>query len=519
MPPISTALSLAIRTRLLGYKIVPGDFAEESENLPMRVIILAEVNSNKQDVDAIGFDFNVPIEITTLPQAGKLFGYGSPVDMMMRIMRPKSGTGLGAIPTFVIPLAEPDGATAKTYEIEVTGTATKNYTHKVYIAGRDGIDGKFYNVNIVKDDTADDIAAKIEDTVNNVLNCPFTAAAPDASEPESNICTLTSKWKGATANDLVVEMYANGDDAGISYVITSPSDGAGVPDIADALAAIGNEWFTIGINSLGTDTSVMSALEQFNGKPSTDGGEPSGKYAGEVMRPCVWFTGTTVDNPSTISDARADSEVTIALCPAPLSDGHPFEAAANFCVLFAPKMQDKPHLDICGQSLPDMPIPLDKNIGSMADWETRQSYVLKGCSTVSLVAEKYMVEDFVTTYHKEGEDPLQFSIVRNLVGVDLNVYWTYYQKEQLHVVDHVICNDADKVSADKIVKPKMWKAVLNKMFVELTDRALIAEPEFSQANLQVQKSSTNPNRFETRFKYKRTATVKQSSTDAIAGFN
>ena len=55
-------------------------------------------------------------------------------------------------------------------------------------------------------------------------------------------------------------------------------------------------------------------------------------------------------------------------------------------------------------------------------------------------------------------------------------------------------------------------------FDDLAERALVNEPDFSKANLLVQISETNPDRFETNFKYKRTGIARIQSTDAEAGF-
>lgn len=70
-----------------------------------------------------------------------------------------------------------------------------------------------------------------------------------------------------------------------------------------------------------------------------------------------------------------------------------------------------------------MPTPL--SIGAMNVYLNRDAFVKKGSSTVSLFAGKYLVEDFVTTYHPVGETPPQFRYVRNL-DIDFNVRYTYY---------------------------------------------------------------------------------------------
>lgn len=502
MGSISSAVGDERVSRIVGYKITKGDFSNTTPNLPQRVAILAEAN----DANQLTLDLT-PTAITSAQQAGQRYGFGSPIYTIMRILRPQSGGGIGGIPTVVYPQEAAVGATAKVLEIEPVGTATANGTHTVVIAGRYAVDSQTYDINISTGDTSADITAKIEDAVNNVLGCPMIGTSTDYA------AILTSKWKGLTAEGLSVTVDTNDNDLGITYTVSSTSSGSGTPSISDALDLFGNDWVTIVVNSYGTVTSVMDALEAFNGIPDPD--NPTGRFAGIIMKPFIALTGSVADDPSSITDARLD-DVTIAICPAPLSAGLPMEAAANMCVLFARQTQDTPNLDVAGRSYADMPTP--SVIGSMADYENRDLFVKKGCSTVDLVSGRYQVQDFVTTYHPIGELPPQFRYCRNLM-IDFNVRFGYYLLELINVVDHSISNDSDVVSAQSVVKPKQWRQILNKYADDLVLRALVADAAFMQDSIEVGISTTNPDRLETFFRYKRTGFMRIASTTVEAGFN
>ena len=75
------------------------------------------------------------------------------------------------------------------------------------------------------------------------------------------------------------------------------------------------------------------------------------------MKPFVALTGAQATASATTDADARKTNVTIAVCPAPLSDGLQFEAAAN-SVSYWPGRRDNPHLDIAGQYLPDMPVPV-----------------------------------------------------------------------------------------------------------------------------------------------------------------
>lgn len=512
----SNAVPSELISRVVGWETEKAFFQTVGPNLPMRIAILGEANTANQS--NLTDDPITVLRITSAQQAGQVYGFGSPIHMMARILFPPTGGGLiGGIPVYAYPQAEPVGAANKQIKVAVTGPATANATHTLKIAGRRGLDGQFYNFSILKDDTAADIAARIEDAVNAILGSPMSASAPDESQPDSDEVTLTSKWKGLTANDLVVEVDTNGVSAGITYTITNLQSASGTPDISGATAVFGNVWNTAVINSYGLQSDIITALETFNGIPK-DGITPAtGRYASTMMKPFVAFTGSTSDDPSATTDASArKTQVTIAVCPAPNSDGLQFEAATNYCALWARISQDSPHLDIAGQYLPDMPVPV--SIGAMSDYFNRDTIVKKGCSTVDLVNDRYQVQDFVTTYHPEGEIPPQYRWVRSLVQ-DWNVRYTYYLLEQRYVADHVLANDNDTVTASKVVKPKTWKGVLFNMYDDLARRAIIAEPSFSEEGTIVNISSVNPDRFETEFPYRRTGFGRILSTTAKAGFN
>lgn len=489
-------------SRIVGYVITTGDPRVVSPNLPQRIAVLAEANeANQATLSTTGK------QITSAKQAGALYGYGSPIYNIMRILKPLYGDGVGGIPIIVYPQAKAVSAAAKVIDITPTGTATANGTHYLVIAGRDNIDGVFYSINILKGDTPVEISAKIEDAINNVLAAPVTAISTATK------ATATAKWNGLTSNDLSITVDTGDDDLGIAYVSATVTAGSGTPSIAGALAQFGNEWNTVVVNSYGTVSAVLDSLEAFNGRPDPE--IPTGRFVGILMKPFIAITGSVAEDPSAITDAR-ENEVTVAIAPAPLSKGFPMEAAANMSVLYCVVAQNNPEQDVNNKSYPDMPTPI--SIGVMSSYDSRDEIVKKGCSTVDLVAGAYVVQDFVTTYHPQGEEPPQFRYVRNL-NIDFNVRYTYYLNEQIYVIDHVIANDDDIVNVLKFVRPKDWRSQLNTVADSLTKRGLTVDSQFMKDSLLVTLSSSNPDRLDTKFRYKRSGIARISSTTAEANFN
>ena len=506
---ISDAVGSERVSRVVGYKLTTGNFQNVTPNLPQRIAIIGEANNANQATIT-----NQPREITSAQQAGEIYGFGSPIHMMMRILRPISGDGVGGIPTVVYPQLEAVSAVARVDEIAITGTATANAVHTIVIGGRRNVDGQSYNFTVSKGDTPTIIGEKMADAVNNVLGCPFIATE------DAGTVTLTSKCRGEVMNQIYIYVDKNDSDAGMTYVGTqeTASTGLNLAGVSSSLALFGENWNTIVVNGYNDNADVIEALQDFNGIP--DPTNPTGRFQGIIMKPFIAFTGTvdpTIESLiSTYSGYR--NEVTVALCCTPNSPAAPFEGAANYAAVWSRIAQDNPNLDIAGKFLPDMPVPSNNDIGDFASYNNRDLAAKNGISTVTLEQGRYRVQDFVTTYHPAGDLTPQFRYVRNL-NLDFNVRFGYYLLEQINVVDHSLANDSDTVTANNVLKPKQWKGILFSYADDLARRNLIVEPSFMKDSILVGISATNPDRIETFFRYKRSGFVRIASTTAEAGFN
>lgn len=493
MAAISTAIDVNRVSAIVGYEIQASLEGIKAGNLPQRIGVLAEANALNQGGLPASLNF------TSAKEVGDIMGYGSPAYHIARILRPISGDLLGGIPTVIYPVAEFGGGTATVSTVTITGAATKTVTHKIKLSGRDQIDGVSYSFVVEKDDAAAEISQKMIDAVNAALGAPAigTVITDDA--------VFTSKWKGITSAEMNIEVDTQGNAAGLTYGAVN-IDGAGLPTIAAALANLGDEWTTLLINGIGSDSTILDALEANNGDPNNK----TGRYEPTVFKPYVALFGDlsdTLAEVTAITDARK-TEVTNALCPAPNSKGFSFEAPANVAFVYAKIAQDTPQTDPINRFYPDMPTADD--IGEFSDPSKRDQIVKVGGSTVKINSSQYQIIDLVTTYHPDNEPPTAtlFRWVRDLVGIDWNIKYAYALKEEINVVGKTIIPDGVTVSASGTISPTRWKGVLNGLADELQDRALIADAQFMKDSIQVQIGESNPNRFETNFKIQRTGVAR-----------
>jgi len=506
MSTISTSVGPERISRVSGYTVKKGNFNNDTQNLPQVIAIFGEANTANQS----GLT-TTKREVTSATEAAELYGYGSPIHSVMRILRPTSGDGVGGIPTVVFPQLTDSGATATSRAWTVTGTATANATHTVVVNGRTSLDFQEYAFDVVIGDTPTVIAGKIKDAINGVLSAPATAANT------LGVVTATTKWEGATSAEFKMSINYGSNAAGVSYAQTASTDGAGTVSLADSLAQFGDDWYTIVVNTYGT--AHLATFEAFNGLPNNTA--PTGRYSGLIYKPFCAYFGSVLsdkDDLATITnDSARKGQVTNVLCPAPNSLGFTWEASANVVVLASVVFQNSPNLDVNSLSYPDMPIPTSLDSGDFKDYNNRDFLVKKGCSTDILKNGAYVIQDLVTTYHPDGEIPLQYAYARNL-NIDWNIADAYRTLETIYLKDKTLVSDSQIVGVDGCIKPKEWKAIVYDLFDDLAEKALINDPAFSKSSLRVQISTTDPNRFETSFSYKRTGIARIESTTATAGF-
>lgn len=188
--------------------------------------------------------------ITRETDGSGLCGAGSIGDAMVRAAREANRTS----DLWLIAVEDLAGGTAATGKLAIAGTGAGELN--VYIAGR--------RARIVATAAMDAaaIAAALVAAINADARMPVTAAQGVA--PADNEVLLTAKHKGESGNAIDIRLRRFATDAvpaGITVTITAMASGAGNPDIADVIDAIGGEWFTE-IATPWTDSANLAALAE-----------------------------------------------------------------------------------------------------------------------------------------------------------------------------------------------------------------------------------------------------------------
>lgn len=506
----SNAVSSNWVSAVLGFLLAKGYFNPSSPNLPQSIVVLGEANHANQS--GLSTDLE---EVTSAKEIADLYGHGSPMDSMGRILFPPTGVGV-TVPVYTLAQAAASGAVAKVITITPTGTATAPGTIYLKINGRKTLDGGVYSVGIEVGDDEEAVCDKIRASIAAVLGCPALGTG-------TTTAILTAKWKGLTSNEMNVAMDLNGTDTGVSFAIATTTAGSGTPAVTTSLAKLGNGWYTCIVNGYGLVDAVMDELETYNGVP--DPVSPTGQYGGIVWRPMWAFSGTVADDPTSITDAgERPTNVTIVPCPAPMSLGMSYEAAANYVRAIIGTMQNSPEADpAMKRILPDMPSAPAGSNPQMNNPTFRQYCVTHGCSTAEFINGatgngQYRIWDLVTTYNEEGEFPPFYRWVR-----DLNIYFNYkfgyrlLEEQKLH--GKTLVTDGSTASTDTVVRPSGWKAEVAAYNLSCERRALIVNAAANNKKIQVDINDENPNRLDTIQDIQISGVVRVGATTIKGGFN
>jgi phage tail sheath gpL-like len=271
---------------------------------------------------------NVPFRVYSPEDVGGKTGFGSMLHRLAKaVFKP------GSAETWVIPQLEggSDPAIAAGVLNFSASALVKAGTIYLYIAG------DLVRVTVADADSGTVIGEAVEQAINDNDDLPVIALNA------AGVVAITSKSGGDWGNDisLLIGNENNPDTvllpSGVACTITAMTGGAGVPDIQDALDALGTgdaqneDFFTNLIHGYGDDTATLNAISTYNGA----GNSFVGNYKKEVARPFRSLCGNVAKGSAGLNAALAFAELrretdrTNGMICVPGSPNHPAEIAAQ----------------------------------------------------------------------------------------------------------------------------------------------------------------------------------------------
>ncbi|BCP53784.1 tail sheath protein [Kaistia sp. 32K] len=199
---------------------------------------------------------DTPVIIGSLAQAKTLFGEGSMLERMVSTFLQNNSVQQ----IWCGPVAEPSTGVAASGNIVFSGPATASGTLSLYIADQ------LVEIGVTAGDTAATIAANVVAAIIAMTTLPVTAVVDGSSTAKA---VLTSRWKGATGNDIQVSFNFGGTLAGEAFpggvgaTITALSGGVGQPSLTNLIAGLGDDEYDFVANPFTDSTSLASIEDEY----------------------------------------------------------------------------------------------------------------------------------------------------------------------------------------------------------------------------------------------------------------
>lgn len=433
-------------------------------NLPQRIAVIAQ-GASASTYAATKFQSSSPVEV------GTALGFGSPAHLIARMLNPTDGDGVGTIPVTYYPLSDHASGAPAVGSIAPTGTQTKAATYRV--------------------------------SVNNILSAPFTIAAsatvaarvaamiaainavlemPVIATDGTTLVTLTSKWKGVSANGIKVSVI--GESLGTTFTVVQPTGGLNNPAIDSALAQIGNVWETLVINALDiADSAALDALETV--------GET--RWGELVRKPFVAFTGnvaTAVGTAITPMASRTTDRVNCQLV-SPGSVDLPFVVAARQVARIARVANNNPPTDYGSQPATGLTPGAD---GDQWDYAARDQAVKAGSSTVTVRGGVVTIEDVVTFFRPVGDPLPAYRHVVDIIKLQNIIFNLDLEFAQPEWDGAPLIPDSQPTTNPNARKPRQAKAAAFSILDALALEALVTDVRVSKEATTAGIDSQNPKR-------------------------
>lgn len=442
-----------------------------AQSLPQQIGILAQGTTA-----AAGYSL-LPRRITSAAEAASVYGFGSPIHLAALELFPPVGGGVGSIPVTVFPLVDDASGVAATGTITPAGAAPATATFYARISGILSSPVAIASGASVAVQVAAFVAA-----INAILQMPVLAV-----NNTTNV-TLNAKWKGATGNEIKVEILDSNLNPALGSLntVVNPATGATDPVVTTALAGIGGDWITLLINSFhGTNTVVLDAI-QVKGEARWDQ---------QVRRPFVAICGndeavlaTATGTTSTRKTDRVNCQVV-----SPGSVHLPVQIAAAQVREIAKVADDNPPTDYGSRKVTTL-IPGADSV--QWDYATRDAAVKAGCSTIQIKNGVVNISDVVTMYHPDGEIPPAYRCVVDIVKIMTVIYNLDLEFAQPEWDGAPLIPDGQPTVNPNARRPSSAKAAVNRIIDGLALAAVISDPATAKASTTANISSTNPKRLD-----------------------
>lgn len=454
---------------------VPGQYVEIDNSravqglpgMPSRILVIGQMLPTGTAAAA------TPVDVLDADQAAELFGRASMLHRMFVALKANNRF----TKTTAIPLEDDAAGTAAAGAVTFAGAATAAGTISLWIAGQR------VRAGVAAADTAADVATAVAAAVNAETDLPVTAAVDGVDTAKVN---LTCRWKGETGNAIDLRLnYVMGETlpAGITATVTAMSGGAANPDIAAAITAMGDDWYT-DIALPYVDAANLTAIET----------ELAERFGPLVMQDghAYAFADDTHGGLTTLGNSRNSPHLSIAgmkKCPTPA-----WEVAAALAGVCAYHANIDPARPFQTLALSGVLAPAEKDRFTL---EERNLLLMDGITTLKVDdGGRVLIERVITTYETNayGVDDVSYLDLNTLKTL---AYLRYSVRARiaLRYPRHKLASDGTRYGPGQaIVTPSVIRAELIALFKDWEAAGLAEGIDQFKEDLVVERDETDANR-------------------------
>ena len=448
--------------------------------LPQRVALVGQGTTAAQATYS-----NDKAVVTSALQVGQTYGFGSPLHLAALQLLPTNGDGLGSIPLTVYPLDDDGSGVVAAGDITPSGTPGSLAVFRVKM---NNILSEAFTIDV--GDSVADITLAIETAINANVNMPMVAT------DGTTVLDTASKWKGASANDIQMEIVTAAGNtptaaelAGNVFTITQPTGGATNPDVQSALDQVGNVWETLMLNCMDiADTTTLGLYATFG----------EGRWGALVRKPLIVFTGntaTTVAAAIAVPDARK-TDRTNAQLVAPASNDLPFVVAARQLARIAVVANNNPPVDYGSRNASGLTPGAD---GDQWNYLERDLAVKGGSSTIEVKDGVINLSDIVTFYHPSGDPTPAYRYVVDIIKIMNIIFNTDLIFATAEWDGAPLIPDNQPTTNRSAKKPKSAVAAIAALVDSLGLNAIISDPDTAKASINANINESNPKRLDAQY--------------------
>ncbi|MGA3798380.1 phage tail sheath subtilisin-like domain-containing protein [Pseudomonas fluorescens] len=431
-------------------------------------LIVAQVND-----DATASEIGQLTLVSSLGLAKSIGGIGSMLAQMYDTWRRSDPAG----EVWCLPIKGTGVKASGT--VTITGTATAGGELSLYLGG------SRVRATVAKGATPTAAAAALAAAVN-AAGLAVTAVAA------VGVVTLTCKWSGLSGNDLLLQLNRlgrnNGEStpAGLTTVVAPMTGGVGTPDVAVALASLGDEPFEF-ICAPWADATSLDAWKAF-----MDDSSGRWSWAKQLYGHVYTAQRGTLGELVALSASRNDQHATIhgfeTGCPDPVWNVAAAYAARTAVFISADPARPTQTGELSGIT----PAPA----GARFTLTERQSLLNRGIATAYFGGGSQRIERAITSYQFNAFGQADDSYLDSET-LHQSAYVIGYLKVRVtsKYGRHKLANDGTRFGAGQaIVTPNVIRAEMIAGYYALEQLGIVENAEAFAANLIVERSSTNPNR-------------------------